>query len=207
MNTKDKTLGILGIKERKEEFLKSYRKYEEKQKEINDKSRDLVSNEDYISWLSKFMEDYPVFTSSDWIDVMELLGSEDRSGVMDLHLFYKGISLYAKENYIYPESSEGFEYYSIKYKDFGYRIAEFGDMRKYWACERISLDEEEDFIDFYDIMANKENPQKKDNDERLKILEDLIVSIIGEGTPLEAIEEQTIYTLRKAYVRKIGDER
>ena len=182
MNTKDKTLGILGIKERKEEFLKSYRKYEEKQKEINDKSRDLVSNEDYISWLSKFMEDYPVFTSSDWIDVMELLGSEDRSGVMDLHLFYKGISLYAKENYIYPESSEGFEYYSIKYKDFGYRIAEFGDMRKYWACERISLDEEEDFIDFYDIMANKENPQKKDNDERLKILEDLIVSIIGEGT-------------------------
>ena len=160
-----------------------------------------------MSWLSKFMDDYPVFTSSDWIDVAELLESQDRRGVMNLHLFYKGISLYAKENYIYPESSEGFEFYSVKYKDSGYRVAEFGDMRKIWACERISLDDEENFIDFYDIMNNQENPQKKDNDERLKILEDLIVSIANEGTPLEAIEEQAMYTLRKAYVRKIRDER
>lgn len=179
---------------------------EREQKERDEKSKKLVSDDEYMLWLLEFTKKYPTFYSDMWKN-SEFFGlREVQDKVLNLRLFYNAIDLYAKNNYIYPGPLNQGVYYLLKYKDFGFKVAHFDDSSLY-GIEKVGLDEKKNFIDFEDIKNNKNLPNKKDNDERIKLLETLIITIASNGLPLEAITERTEQIVKNICVKRIKDRK
>lgn len=175
--------------ERKKEIIdKWFKEYVEEERIQNAKIKIMMSNTSYMEWIIDFTKDKKGFSDEDLFYFKK--DSNNKENIKNLNLFYKGIDKYAKENHIYPETNEYGSYYKVKYNNAGFQIGIVeGQGITVYFCNKSSLKNNEDFIDFNDILSNK----KQDNVDlinfTLKTLSSDIKKAYKIGVPLEAIEE------------------
>lgn len=160
----------------------------------------LFSAKDYIEWLEVFTMTYSSFTDEKWLYYLENISESDNQEVKNLSFLYNEINLYARNNYIYAITCDFGNYYKIKYNDVCYKIGVLVGQGTVFFCDRIKLDNQRDFIDFNDLLANKKRDNVAEIEKELNNLAYLIKSLYEKEIPVEAIKEvfdMTINNLRK----------
>ena len=159
------------------------------------KRKEMFSNTNYVKWLESFTIEHPVFSDDDWLYFPEKISQEDNEKVKNLHLFYEGIELYAKNNYIYPTKCDFGGYYNIKLDNISYEIGMLVGQGTLFFCNRKPIDKDLEYIDFNDIMADKKKDGVDVITEQLKDLSDKILELHKKGIPLDALIETLDTTL------------
>ena len=168
-----------------DKYIQNYIERNKRNSEIID---ELISNSDYIKWLIDFTKDKEVFFDSDWDYSDEKLPENDQEKVYYLSLFFEGIFSYAKKNHIYSLPNSLGEYYQIKIDDIGFEIGYISGQGTSFYCKRIPL-LDDNFIDFIDIMNNKEQDNVKYINNSMEQLSIMIIDLYNQGIPIEAIDE------------------
>lgn len=159
------------------------------------KRKEMFSNTNYVKWLESFTIEHPVFSDDDWLYFPEKISQEDNEKVKNLHLFYEGIELYAKKNYIYPTKCDFGGYYNIKLDNISYEIGMLVGQGTLFFCNRKPIDKDLEYIDFNDIMADKKKDGVDVITQQLKDLSDKILELHKKGIPLDALIETLDTTL------------
>ena len=163
-------------------------------------AEELVSNEDYIKWLEKFTEKYSDFCDDDFLYNDGSISVKDKENVEKLDLFFKGISMYAQNNYIYAKTQNslvfGNYYYNITANNITYEIGMMFGQGTICYCNRYD-DNIDDAIDFNDIIVNKKQANVDFISENLKVLSEQIVSMLNKEIPKRAIRECVNKVLRE----------
>lgn len=170
------------------------------------KMKELMSNDDYFLWLEKFCSKYPIFMDHSWDyndhDITEI----DLQNIGYLYLIYKGISEYAKKNYIYiSDNIESPRYYKIKFNDIGYEIGVIGDINKAFYCRKVDIIDES-FIDFKDIILDKKQPTTDIYSQQLNEVSNKICNLYNLGIPYKAIKstlDNTLWQLEQKDEEKV----
>lgn len=158
-------------------------------------------NREYILWLEEFTKKNNHFTTESYIYYPRVFDSEESKKIEDLKIFYNNILSYGNENYIYPKTFDYGKYYNIKYNNIGYRVIILtGNIR--YSCHRIEINDENEFIDFDDVLNNKKTPERDKIYLSLKLLSNFIDNMVEANVPIEAINETARTTINKALVRK-----
>ena len=187
MNAAEKILKEMNTPEGQEKIQKALEKYIEKEKAENIKIQKMLSNTDYIKWLESFTIEHPSFNDNNWLYFPEKISKQDNEQVNNLHLMYKGIEKYAKENYIYPNSCRFGDFYKIKLENTGFEIGILVGQGTLFFCNRVQVENEKDFIDFNDIINNTKSDNVDTIKNKLNELSNLVISLHKSGVPLEAI--------------------
>lgn len=158
----------------------------------------MMSNTVYISWLKKFTQDKGKFYDKD-SSVLRNLSDYDKRNIDMLYLFFTGISRYAKENNIrsipvskpISELNKGYgNYYKVKFYDFAFEIGffdEFGKLEFIYFFNKTSLENENDFIDFNDIITYTKKGGSNKISASLEIISNMIITTYESGVPIEEI--------------------
>lgn len=164
----------------------------------NTKMQKILSNTDYIKWLDRFTIEHSSFFDKDWLHSPEKISKEDLERVNNLHLMYRGIDTHANKNYIYPTSCNFGNFYNIKLENIGFEIGILGRQGTLFFCNRVSIKNQKDFIDFNDILNNKNvNVNATAIENKLNELSNLITSLYKSGIPLKAIKSILNNTLKE----------
>lgn len=135
--------------------------YAEREKVKHNKIVSLISNTNYFEWLNQFTQDKEVFYSDDWLYTPELIKDSDKENVDKLCFFYKGIDDYATQKNIYPLQCEFGNFYKIRLDAIGFEIGVLIGQGTVFFCEKVAVENEQEFIDFNDIMKNQIQSKKK----------------------------------------------
>lgn len=181
-------------KEKADKFIMDYFKM---LKNNDKKSKEIISNTDYLKWLERFTTEHQSFTDDTWLYFSEKISKEDHEMVNSLHLLYRGIVQYAKKNYIYPVECEYGGYYRIKLDNIGYEIGMLIGQGSLFFCNRTELDSNLEYIDFNDIIGNKKKEHVDIISKELKDLSDKVLELYKKGIPLEALIEALETTLTR----------
>ena len=158
-------------------------------------------HDEYMLWLEKFTLTHPCFSNYEWLYAQKNISLEDKKQVENLDSLYHKIQEYAQRNFIYPKTQNRTESYAVKYNGIGYRIGMIDEQSPTtYFCERIKINQKENFLDFTDISQNKIQPNVEFINTQLQNLSKLIHQMVEEDVPLEAISKTTRKTLQK--VRK-----
>lgn len=160
----------------------------------------ISSNTDYIMWLNYFTITHPSFSDNDWLYFPEKINEVDNNHVGELNLLYAAIERYASKNYIYPIPCDFGGYYKIRLGGNGYEVGCVSGQGTVFFVNRVQIDNQNDFIDFNDIINNKEQPYVKEIDSQLEDLKARIKVLHENNIPFAAIEEtikQTLSELEK----------
>ena len=128
-------------------WIEEYNKREEKIKSI-------VSSDEYVKWLKKFMLNKHKFINDDLSYYSNRINDEDRIKIDMLPEFFDGIDYYASDKDLYPSSCECGIYYNIKYNDFCFKIGVIVSQENNTFCERTLYNNQKNYIDFNDIIDN-----------------------------------------------------
>ena len=163
-------------------------------------AKELVSNTTYINWIEKYMQKIETFNTN---DIHFCKSKRDKAMIKKLPLFYKGIEMYARRNYIYPivSGEDLYESYSytVKYNNTLYTItidSEIWDDIPCCTCTRFALLEQ--VMDFEDIMQDKD----RENLDLIKDKVDCLTSTIEELCDLN-ISFDTINTIVEDTIMQI----
>ncbi len=159
------------------------------------KRKEIFSNTNYVKWLESFTIEHPGFSDDDWLYFPEKISQEDNEKVKNLHLFYEGIELYAKKNYLYPTECDFGGYYNIKLDNISYEIGMLVGQGTLFFCNRKPLDKDLEYIDFNDIIADKKKDGVDVITQQLKDLSNSVLELHKKGIPLTAIIETLDTTL------------
>ena len=159
------------------------------------KRKEMFSNTNYLKWLESFTIEHPGFSDDDWLYFPEKISQEDNEKVKNLHLFYEGIELYAKKNYIYPTECDFGGYYNIKLDSIGYEIGMLVGQGTVFFCKRTPLNKDLEYIDFNDIMTDKKKDGVDVITRQLKDLSNKVLELHKKGIPLDALIETLDTTL------------
>ena len=152
-----------------------------------DKEKELFSSPKYILWLNEFTKKYESFSDDDWLYNPDKISDDDLKQVQYLGTIFNGIEAYANKNYIYSKSCDLGECYSIKLGDVAYEIIESSFPDGAYSCKRVELADDDDIIDFNDIINDKMHNDVTLIKENLKKLSCIIEEFYKSGVPLEAI--------------------
>ena len=144
----------------------------------------IMSDTTYIKWLIQFTQDKESFYDNEWSNFPEKIRESDKENVEKLGLFYEGITDYSNKNNIDPTPCDDGNYYKVKLKDFRFEIGIVAGQGVLFFFRKSSQEDDKEFIDFNDILIGK-----KQDDARLKSLEDLITICYETGINITAIEE------------------
>lgn len=112
----------------------------------------LVSNTDYFEWLIKFTEDKGWFRDDFYLRHPEKLSELDRINVGKLWAFHAMIDRYADRNNI-PADKYDYKYnHKVKLNENGLKIGLLVDQGVQYYCERIPVENENEFIDINDVI-------------------------------------------------------
>lgn len=186
---------MVDLKIDKEKADKFIRDYLEGLKVSETKRQEMFSNINYLKWLESFTVEHPGFSDDDWLYFPEKISQEDNEKVKNLHLFYEGIDLYAKKNYIYPTECDFGGYYNIKLDNIGYEIGMLVGQGTVFFCKRTPLNKDLEYIDFYDIMSGKKKDGVDVITEQLEDLSNRVLVLYKKGVPLDALIETLDATL------------
>ena len=180
---------MVNLEINKEKVDKFMMDYIERLKVDETKRKEMFSNINYIKWLENFTIKYPDFSDDDWLYFSEKISQEDNEKVKKLHLFYEGIELYAKKNYIYPIECDFGGYYNIKLDNIGYEIGMLVGQGTLFFCKRTSLNKDLEYIDFNDILIDKKKDGVDVITQQLKNLSNNVLELHKKGIPLTALIE------------------
>lgn len=162
-------------------------KYMAKEKIRNEEIKKIMSDTDYFEWLIQFTQDKSVFFDSDGIYLLDEVSNYDRKNIKKLCLLYEGIDKYASQNYIYPSTCEFGNFYKVKLDKYGFEIGILVGQGVEFFCKKVSLENDNDFIDFNDIMAVKKQDKVDDINKILNSLSRMVIAAYENGVPTEAI--------------------
>lgn len=178
------------------EQMREFVEKEKKRLEVRqNKIKELISNNKYITWLDKFTNKYSTFRDDDFLYDKDNLSKEDLENVDNLNLLFNGIENYAKDNFIYPYADSDFvNYYRIMYNNFGYEIGVITGQGTLFFCEKTNYIDDS-FIDFNDIILNKKQKNTDLINKRLAELSSIITYFYEQNVPLFAIKSTVTDTL------------
>ena len=202
MNAAEKILKDMDSKETKERMDQFVQKYIAEAQEQRKKAIEIVSNAEYITWLGNFTKEHANFSDDTWLYCQEKLSAKDNKRVEELHLLYNGIEIYANHNYIYPIECDFGGYYKIKFDGIGYELGRLIGQGTLFYCTRVEIENDKEFIDFNDIMINKERDNVTIINAKLVELSKFVNSVYECGVPYEAICETLEATLNKMKSKK-----
>lgn len=205
MNTEN-IFDILNSKEGQEKMKKYFEEYHAKEAQRNNRMKELLSNVNYLKWLETFTKEYSVFSDNDWLYRQDEISNDDKQNVECLELLYMGIEQYASKNYIYPTNSRFGNFYKIKLDSISYEIGILTGQGTQFFCRRVENIDEQEFIDFSDIIHNKKSIHRDAIKNNLNNLSHMIVSLYESGVPLEAIENELKYTLGTIKAQKEAEQ-
>lgn len=197
MNIVEEIRKELQTREGKKKWNNILNHYIDEENEKIKKAKDLVSNTDYITWLNSLGsgDDLEIFINANvemfrvdkCIYPQNKISDIDKEQIHNLYLFYMGIATYAHENYIYPIASDSLESYKIRLDDIGYKIGMQFGMNTSFLCKRIPVENENEFIDFKDVLNDKKRDDIEHISTSLNSLSNAVLSTYESGVPLEAI--------------------
>ncbi len=150
-----------------------------------EKILNIISNTNYINWLIEFTKNKSNF-SDKWLTIANK-NDPNKEYVKNLSLFYEGIKNYATNNHIYPIKEDNKHYYTIKYQGISFQIGyELNDGLEYF-CNRVPLENESSFIDYYDILSNNKQPNVDEYNNILNNISNMIREAYERNIPIESI--------------------
>ena len=170
-----------------------FAKYIEKENARNEEIKVMMSNTNYLEWLTQFTKDKEGFSDEDWLYFPERIKDSDKAKVEKLGLFYDGIDNYAKLNYIYPLPCAFGNFYKIRLNEIGFEIGMLIGQGTVFFCKKVEVENKQEFIDFNDIMTNKKQEQVDKVNTILESLSNMVLTAYKNGVPIEAIR----YTLEE----------
>lgn len=176
--------------------------YIEKENVKSENIKVIMSNTNYLEWLCKFTQDKEGFSNDDWLYFPELIKDSDKENVEKLCLFYEGIDKYARQNHIYPTQCEFGNFYKIRLNEIGFEIGILIGQGTVFFCNKVSVEKEEEFIDFNDIMTGKKQEQLDQINANLVSLSNMIVTAYESGVPIEAITYTLENTIKEITSQK-----
>ena len=191
----EKILEEMKTPEGQERLKKWAEDYKAKEEIKNRKRQEMFSNTNYLKWLESFTVEHPSFSDDDWLYFPEKISEEDNEKVKNLHLFFEGIDLYAKKNYIYPTKCDFGGYYNIKLDNIGYEIGMLVGQGTLFFCNRTLLNKDLEYIDFNDIISGKKRDNTDVIAQQLQDLSNRVLELNKKGVPLNAIIETLDTTL------------
>lgn len=149
----------------------------------------IISNTDYINWIDNHtIKTKAVLFSNDYILYKGEYSKEEEEKIKSLTYFYKAINKYASKNSIIPTRTiEGMPIYKIK---FGNKIFEIGILSKekeICFCMRTDLIKYENYIDFYDIIYNRQHSYEDNIKDKMNELSNLVRALYKSGIPMRKI--------------------
>ena len=187
MNAAEKILKDMETPEGQERMKKWAEKYIAEQRENDLKIKNMMSNTTYIEWLKQFTQDKEGFSDDDWLYFPEKISESDKKNVEILHLFYNGIGRYAEKNHIYPTPCDFGNFYRVKLNGFGFEIGILVGQGTVFFFNKVSLEDDKEFIDFNDIMTEKKQDNVDQINTTLESLSNMVVTAYESGVPIEAI--------------------
>lgn len=169
-------------------------KSREVHKKRNNIIKELISNTDYINWISEYTEKHGGFSDQTRFHDKSNLSIEIQNNIDKLIYFFEGIREYAEENYIYPKNDNGI-YYVITYNDINFEIGVNVGQGTICFCTRST--KKDNTIDFNDILKNKRSERTEFINNKLIELQNYLDSLISENIPVEALTETTQKVLQK----------
>ena len=160
--------------------------------EYQQRAKELVSNYDYMNWLESFIKEHNgSFRHDEWLYKPDEISKEDLENVNKLSEFFEGIQMYANDNYYYPIPCDYGSYYLIEYNDKIYEISCLnGQGTVFWVyvlTEDTKVLNVQKCIKFKDICENNPNPWKERINSNLNNLEKVILGMVSDNVPVEAI--------------------
>ena len=191
MDEVEKIMKILKSNEGQETMNKYIEEFINKQKKQQEEIKEILSNNKYINWLIKFTEEVNSFSDYTWLYNKELLDEIDLNNISKLSLLYDGIDHYASNNYIYPEVDKGESSYRIKYHNYGFEISVIYGQGTIHSARRVLINDNDYFIDFNDILNNKQQDNVNEINKVLFNLSEMIMTAYSKGVPVDAIKNTT----------------
>ena len=183
MSVKEKKIG-----EDNENMVKYIDNFIAEQQEKDEKIKGMMSNTSYIEWLKQFTQDKDGFSDDDWLYFPEKISESDRKNVEILNLFYEGINKYADGNHMYFFTKSDFgNFYRVKLDDFGFEIGISVGQGTVFFFNKVEINDEDDFIDFNDIILGKKRDNADQANAILDSLSNMVVTAYESGVPIEAI--------------------
>ena len=179
--------------EENEIMSKFIKEYIEKENVERKKTKALMSNTNYLEWLNQFTQDKEGFSDNDWLYFPERIKKSDNENVDKLCLFYEGIRQYAESNHIYPLKCNFGNFYKIRLNKIGFEIGILNGQGTKFFCNKVAVENEQEFIDFNDIMTGKKQENVDKINASLESLSNMILTAYESGVPIESI----IYTIEK----------
>ncbi len=197
MDAATKILKEMKTPKEKAKIKKWFDNYIEEKKVKNEKINSLMSNTSYLDWLSNFTKDKNRFCDNDWLYFPERINDTDKENVGNLSLFYLGIKKYANENYIYPIPCKFGNYYKIILNEVGFEIGILIGQGTVFFCKKVSIDNEQEFIDFNDIMVGNKQERVDQINASLEALSNMVLTTYESGVPIESIVETLENTIKE----------
>ena len=177
------------------------------QKQVETK-RKIKEERNYIEWLNKFTKKIPEFTSDGWYFFPIKIGEKEKEQVKNIIYLFEVIDNYAFSEMIIPDYKKKEIHYAFKDGNNYYHISKSIGENPYVYCSRVAENQEDEFIDFQDVMMSEEkqaNPIFHDLNKELvhltklgvpqKEITENIIKVLG--VPQKEITENTIKVLRK----------
>lgn len=157
----------------------------------------MFSNLDYINWLVSFTNINPIISDDYYRFFKNKLAKNDHKNVDKLSLLYYGIESYATMNHIYPFYDKETITYKIKINDVGFEIGVLVGKGAIFFCNRVTILNENEFLDFNDIVNHKKLVEAERIDEKLNLLFESIMKAYENGVPFRSIADTLYNALAK----------
>jgi len=197
MSAADKILEELKTPEGQAKIKKYIENFLEKEKIKKNKSKEMLSNPNYMNWLDNFTLKRQGFSDDDWLYNSDGLTVNDKENVNNLYLIYNGIDEYARRNYVYPFPCDFGNFYKIKFNDIGFEIGVQRGQGVRFFCNRVLIENVEEFIDFNDISCDKKYDNVDKISNQLNELSNYVVFLHESGVPFQAMVNALDETLEQ----------
>ena len=118
------------------------------------------------------------------------------------YFFYEGIDKYARSNHIYPSQCEFGNFYKVRLNEIGFKIGISFIQGTKFFCKKVPVESEKEFIDFNDIMTDKNQEQIDLINASLDSLSNMILTIYESGVPIELIAYIVENTIKEITYQK-----
>jgi len=159
--------------------------------------KDLLDTDKYILWLISFTNSYGNFSDTDWLYKENEISLSDKEFVNYLGDFYNKILNYAISNYINIETEEFKNFYYVKYAGFGLKVGIIYGQGCSFFVDKVKINKDCDFIDYQDIIDNRMSDKTKEINEKLEKFSNMIITLVNENVPINAISDVCDKTLKR----------
>ena len=162
----------------------------------------LLSSTQYFDWLYDFTKNHPRFTDTDWLYEKDPgMTERDYAQLALLTDFFTAVDRYHDKNLLQANAQGYAAWYNIKYKDayfaIGIRVGQ-GASNFVTRYENPEEMEGEPFIEFEDILENKEASGFAEKNKALQSLQDIANLLRDLKVPKEAVDK----VIKQAYEKK-----